>query len=151
MSSLTKAIIFALMVYIPAITFADSKQETCLAKTVYYECRGCDNTNEKLDIAKLVINRTNHKKFPKTICAVISQKDQFKWFKNSLPINDKLSWEESKHIARNIISNPKLSRLPNNVVFFKLKSSNVRLANNIKKVKFNDKREHSFFELIENS
>jgi spore germination cell wall hydrolase CwlJ-like protein len=151
MSSSTKAMIFALMVYIPAITFADSKQETCLAKTVYYECRGCKNENEKLDIAKLVINRTKHKKFPKTICSVISQKDQFKWFTNSLPINDKSSWENSKHIARAVMNNPKISRLSNNVLFFKLKSSNVRLANNIKRVKFNDKREHSFFELIENS
>lgn len=151
MSSLTKAIIFALMVYTPAITFADSKQETCLAKTVYYECRGCSNTKEKLDIAKLVVNRTKHKKFPNTICKVIAQKDQFKWYSMRLPIADKSSWEESKKIAKNIMSNPKLSKLPDNAVFFKLKSSNVRLANNIKQVKFKDKREHSFFELIENS
>lgn len=139
------------MVYTPAITFADSKQETCLAKTVYYECRGCNNINEKLDIAKLVINRTNHKKFPKTICKVIAQKDQFKWYSMNLPITDKSSWEESKKIAKSIISNPRLSKISDNTVFFKLKSSNVRLANNIKKVKFTDKREHSFFEIIENS
>lgn len=150
MSTLTKAMIFALMVFTPAITFAESKQEICLAKTVYYECRGCNNKNEKLDIAKLVINRTNHKKFPKSICSVIAQKDQFKWYTMSLPIKDKTSWDESKSIAKTVLENPNVSKLSNNVLFFKLKSSNVRLANNIKRVNFKDKRDHDFFELIEN-
>ena len=138
------------MVLLPAITFAESKQELCLAKTIYYECRGCNNKNEKLDIAKLVINRTKHKQFPKSICSVIAQKDQFKWYTMGLPIKDKSSWDESKLIAKKIIDNPNLSALSDNVVFFKLKSSTVRLANNIKLVKFKDKREHAFFELKEN-
>lgn len=145
MYSITRAIIFALMVIKPAITIADNLQETCLAKTVYYECRGCKNQIEKLDIAKLVINRTKNDNFSHTVCGVVNQKNQFKWASTKQKITDKKSWEESKRIAKKVLKNPNSSRLPDNVVFFKLKSSDVKLANNISRVKFKDKRDHDFY------
>jgi len=144
-----KNVIFFTIFLLPTITFAKAESsETCLAKTIYYECRGCSNQSEKEDIAKLVINRTKQgTKFPNTICGVIRQKGQFKWTAHQFPIKDKKSWEQSKAIAKTVLSNPRVSKLKENVVFFKQKTSRSRLAKNIKKVSFKDKRSHNFYEL----
>lgn len=139
MYSRTMAIIFAL---ISANSFANT-QETCLAQTIYHESRGTSDSEQR-DIAKLVINRTRSNKFPKTICGVVSQKNQFKWTKHKLKISDQSSWLQAKKIAREVMNNPNISNLPENVVFFKTKKSKTRLAKNLVKVSIG-KREHVFF------
>ena len=144
MYSKTRAIIFAITSLISANTFANNTQENCLAQTIYHESRG-SSINEQRDIAKLVINRTKHNAFPKTICSVITQKNQFKWVKHKLKINDKKSWEQAKTIARETIKNPNLSHLSKDVVFFKSNSSRTKLANHITKVKITEQRQHVFY------
>lgn len=145
MYSITKVIVFALFITLSANSFATTNNnEQCLAETIYHEARGT-SIEEQRDIAKIVINRTKHNKFPKTICSVIYHKNQFKWVKNKLKIKDKKSWEESKLIAKQIIKNPRLSTLPENAVFFKTKKSKNFLANNLIKVKVGIKHKHSFF------
>lgn len=138
-----KVVIFASFL-LSANAVASTNQETCLAKTIYHESRGT-SISEQRDIAKLVINRTKHDKFPHTICEVIYQKGQFKWVKDKLQVKDKVAWENSISVAKEIIQHPEISMLPNDVVFFKTKTSRNYLTDNLRLVRIKDKREHNFF------
>ena len=77
MYSITKkAIILAILIIIPKASFAESlideSEKTCLAKVIYHETRGEPLSGQK-GVAKVVLNRKQHEKFPKTICGVINQ------------------------------------------------------------------------------
>lgn len=68
----------------------DSKQMMCLVDNIYHEARGESYTG-KLAVAKVTLNRVNHKNYPKTICQVVYQPKQFSWtikYKKK-PINTK--------------------------------------------------------------
>lgn len=85
----------------------DLKEMRCLALNIYFEARS-SNLADKIATADVVINRVHDKRYPSTICAVVSQgikpgrKDcQFSWQcdgKSTVP-RDKTSWAEAKAIA----------------------------------------------------
>lgn len=50
----------------------------CMATNIYREARG-EPTEGQIAVAKVVINRTKTKGYPKTMCGVIYQKNQFSW------------------------------------------------------------------------
>lgn len=52
------------------------KEVKCLASVIWHESRG-EPISGQLAVAKVVLNRTKSEKFPKTICKVAFQKDQF--------------------------------------------------------------------------
>ena len=64
------------------ITAADvdhGKQDLlCMATNLYFEARG-ESQEAQASIAKVVINRTNHKSYPSNVCKVIFQYKQFSW------------------------------------------------------------------------
>ena len=56
-----------------------SKAEiACLAKNIYHEARG-EPRQGQLAVAYVTLNRTQHKLFSNTICAVVFEKGQFSW------------------------------------------------------------------------
>ena len=55
-----------------------AKQMTCLVDNIYHEARGESETGKQA-VAKVTINRLNHKLYPKTICQVVYQPKQFSW------------------------------------------------------------------------
>jgi len=139
-----KAIILAIILIIPTVSFAkDHKpisketENVCLAKALYYEARGEPELGKKA-VAKIVLNRKNHKKFPKTICKVINQVNyikgrklcQFSWVCDRQRIDTASnSWEQAKFLSSSILSNKiKLPNFAPNVLFFKSVHSRQRFG-----------------------
>ncbi len=54
------------------------KELECLATNVYREARG-EPMEGQIAVAKVTLNRVEDKRFPKTICGVVYQKNQFSW------------------------------------------------------------------------
>ena len=86
----------------------------------------------KKAVAKVVLNRKKHEKYPKTICGVVNQINydggkklcQFSWVCTRPKKYDTVSWKNSLDLSEDILNN-KVS-LPNfhsNVLFFKSTSS----------------------------
>ena len=141
-----KAIILALILIItPQVSFAKTtkhqpKQESeklCLAKAIYHEAKGEPIVGKK-GVAKVVLNRKDHKNFPKSICKVVNQVDyhegkklcQFSWVCGKPKIDIKSdSWEDAKVLSESILTN-KIS-LPDfgpDVLFFKSVHSRQRFG-----------------------
>jgi spore germination cell wall hydrolase CwlJ-like protein len=88
----------------------NAKEVNCLALNIYFEARG-SNLADKIAVADVVMNRTHDRRYPDTVCKVISQgvkkdrKDcQFSWKcdgKSKTP-RDLDSWDEAKTIAYNM-------------------------------------------------
>lgn len=74
----------------------------CLSSTIYYESVG-ESLAGQIAVAQTVIERKNHpSKYPKSICTVISQYQQYPWFNNTrLPIK---VFEETKQIAQDVLA-----------------------------------------------
>jgi spore germination cell wall hydrolase CwlJ-like protein len=87
-----------------------AKEINCLAKNIYFEARS-SNLADKAAVADVVMNRVQDRRYPSTICSVISQgikpnrKDcQFSWKcdgKSEIP-RESDSWDEAKTIAYNM-------------------------------------------------
>lgn len=86
------------------VSFDMAKQMECMAKNLYYEAAK-EPFEGKLAVAQVTMNRANHPNFPKTVCEVVYQKDQFSWVaeKHKSVIN-KYAWEECMIIARKALT-----------------------------------------------
>jgi spore germination cell wall hydrolase CwlJ-like protein len=69
----------------------------CLAKAVYHEARG-EPREGQLAIAKTVLNRVSDPKFPKSVCKVVYQPNQFTNIRR-LVIKDAKAWDNALAIA----------------------------------------------------
>ena len=49
----------------------------CMAQVIYFEARG-EETRGKIGVGYVVLNRMGHAEFPKTVCAVVYQKQRVK-------------------------------------------------------------------------
>ncbi len=83
---------------------------TCLARTIYWEARGEDDTAMQA-IANVVMNRLAHEGFPKTICAVVKQGKeegscQFSWWCDGRPdqAQEEAAYAVAKEIARKVLN-----------------------------------------------
>jgi spore germination cell wall hydrolase CwlJ-like protein len=56
----------------------DTVEKNCLAANIYYEARGEAAQGQKA-VAAVTLNRVKSKKYPKTICGVVTQRAQFSW------------------------------------------------------------------------
>ena len=82
----------------------------CLALTIYFEARG-EPDEGKLAVGHVVMNRTQHPRFPGGICQVVQQggeklrfRCQFTWWcdgRSDTP-EDVRAWERSKAMARRV-------------------------------------------------
>jgi len=79
------------------------EEEHCLAKNIFYEA-GNQEIKGKIAVAYVTLNRTKDKKFPKSICNVVYQRNQFSWTNyhkklEKITKKDK-RWKESFRIAK---------------------------------------------------
>ena len=112
-------IVFVFLVL--CINVVHASEVRCLASTVWHEARGEPHAG-KIAVAKVVLNRKNHKAYPKTVCGVVSQKGQFSWV-NGKKIPIKYTDEEYR-IAKEVHDNHQNYNhiLSNDVLFFQVKS-----------------------------
>jgi spore germination cell wall hydrolase CwlJ-like protein len=94
------------------------EQLHCLAQNIYFEARGESIIGQQA-VALVTINRTNHPKYPGTICDVVHQaklnrdgtpilnKCQFSWFCNGKgkSIRNEEKWEQAMETAAYIYDN----------------------------------------------
>jgi N-acetylmuramoyl-L-alanine amidase len=91
---------------------ADQAETECLALNIYYEARS-SNLADKAAVADVVINRTQDRRYPNTICGVVqdgykaNRRDcQFSWYcdgKSDIP-QDQDRWMEAQSIAFSMIA-----------------------------------------------
>jgi spore germination cell wall hydrolase CwlJ-like protein len=82
-------------------------EENCLARAIYFEARS-ESELGQMAVAKVVLNRTRMKGFPKTICGVVYQGSnrrnscQFSFACDGLPddVKQPAAWATSKRIAK---------------------------------------------------
>jgi spore germination cell wall hydrolase CwlJ-like protein len=82
-------------------------EENCLARAIYFEARG-ETEMGQLAVAKVVINRTKNKNYPKTICGVVYQGSQrrnscqfsFACDGHADEIRQPGSWSQAKRVAK---------------------------------------------------
>ena len=77
-----------------------SQSVKCLAEVIYRESRG-EPFRGKLAVGKVVMNRVNHPKYPKTVCKVIFQPQQFSWVSKFKHFK---APEEFRQIARQLLA-----------------------------------------------
>lgn len=75
----------------------------CLAQNIYHEARD-QSIDGMIAVAAVTINRVNSKRYPDTICEVVSQPFQFSWVRQGKVIKldnsiERKAWEVSKEIA----------------------------------------------------
>lgn len=101
---ITLVIISIAFILLPTKANADSSQISCLAKAMYFEARGGDS-KEMLNIGNAVINRTEHKAFPTTVCKVIADRKyacQFPWYCKGLSVRDQSTYNKIKELAESL-------------------------------------------------
>jgi spore germination cell wall hydrolase CwlJ-like protein len=81
----------------------------CLARNIYYESRGEPITGQEW-VAWVTINRSNHDRYPSSICSVVHQCNrnnvcQFSWVRSNRHARprEQDAWERSVEIAVNIL------------------------------------------------
>lgn len=143
MYSITKkAIILGIiLVILPTAVIAKNinkeSEKICLAKAIYHESKS-EPLHGKKSVAKVVLNRKHHDKFPKTICGVVNQVDvvhgrkyyQFSWVptQHKIKVNREL-WESSLDLSGDILSNKiSLPKYGSNVLYFKSVYSRIRFG-----------------------
>lgn len=81
--------------------FALSEQMQCLAGAVYFEARG-EPLAGQLAVAKVVMNRSDDRRFPDSYCDVVYQRAQFSFVKHGRMPRIRTSstaWDRAKAIA----------------------------------------------------
>lgn len=84
----------------------DRQQIRCMAENTYFEA-GHEPIKGRIAVNNVVLNRVNDKRFPKTPCAVISQKArgvcQFSWkCEGNKRIADQSAYRKAKEIAEDV-------------------------------------------------
>ena len=67
----------------------DPAEVTALAQTLYGECRGCSELQQRA-VCWCIFNRVDDPRFPDTVLGVITQKSQFFGYSASNPVCDSL-------------------------------------------------------------
>lgn len=106
-----KKVLCALLVllFIPAFGFAKSAEEEddarLIAKVLWTECRGVEDTAQQAAVVWCILNRVDHEDFPDTIEGVVKQKHQFA-YRSSAPVT-----EELLSLAQDVILRWELEKL----------------------------------------
>ncbi len=77
-----------------------SAEERCLAVAVYYESKG-ESLKGQMAVAHVILNRVESRRFPDTVCGVVTQRSQFSFVRGGrLPdARPGRSWETAKAVA----------------------------------------------------
>lgn len=92
-------IVLALLLFVQPVQALD-KQVNCLALTVYHESRG-EPVEGQLYVARTVLNRVKHSRYPDDICRVVYQKHQFSWTKHKHKQVDKQQLNKIAYMLAN--------------------------------------------------
>ena len=84
----------------------------CLAEAIFYEAQA-EKTKGKLFVGHTILNRVDHKEFPKTVCGVIAQKGQFQWFRNKALRGGRVFNQKSAQVEYFLAQNLYMSHLMN--------------------------------------
>ena len=92
---------------VPIVPAISSKDIKCLTDNIYHEARG-EPLAGQVAVAKVTINRTKHKSFPKNLCEVVYQPKQFSWTikKPKKPV-DIEAWNNAKYAAYTALASKK--------------------------------------------
>lgn len=107
-----------LAAYMPFDTVIEPDDGTVMAlsKTLYGECRGCDETQQKA-VAWCILNRVDSEQFPDTVIGVVSQPYQFAGYDAENPVLDNLR-EVAKSVLLDWQSGGKNRVLPSEYLYF---------------------------------
>lgn len=77
-----------------------SDEERCLAVAVYYESKG-ESLTGQMAVAHVVLNRVESRRFPNSVCGVVTQRSQFSFVRGGrLPAaRAGHQWETAKAVA----------------------------------------------------
>lgn len=116
------ALVFALffgavvgaLVFAMSIVFADRDDKAarlrefhmrsieCLARNVYYEARGEPKAGQYA-VAEVTMNRKASRRYPKTVCEVVYQKEAFSWTGlGPLEAPKGEAWQRAVHVAEDV-------------------------------------------------
>jgi N-acetylmuramoyl-L-alanine amidase len=72
----------------------------CLSTNVYHEARG-ESYEEQIAVSQVVLNRVADARWPDNTCDVVTQKNQFSWYWDTLPdtIHDLGAFKENAYAA----------------------------------------------------
>jgi len=103
-----------------AVAIQATKDLDCLAKNIYFEA-GSESINGKKAVADVVVNRTQHPNYPKTICGVVYQGAhtsrtgcQFSWACDGMHKvieTNSTAWKDSMQIASEVLYTNKTGTL----------------------------------------
>lgn len=76
-------------------------EERCMAVAVFYESKG-EPLNGQMAVAHVILNRVDSRRFPGTVCGVVTQRSQFSFVRGGrLPAaRPGPQWETAKAVAR---------------------------------------------------
>lgn len=76
----------------------------CLAQNVYYEARS-ESIEGQLAVADVTLNRVEDPRWPKSICGVVEQKNQFSWVGNVKEKPKGKAWRKAQEVALQALMN----------------------------------------------
>lgn len=138
-----KSIIIGIALSLALVSIADAKcdEQKALALNIYHEARG-EPLEGKLMVAEVVINRVESKRFPKSICGVIYDENQFEWVDKNPPITEKTEFDRIYNLSGDIISGD--VELPGSDALF-FKSSGVKSSFHSKRIFVKKVGKHEFY------
>lgn len=98
----------------------------CLAQAIYFESRGGLESDMK-DVGHVVLNRTNHSKFPSNVCSVVYQRTpkvcQFSWVCTPHRVKEFKEYDKSIRYAKELLAQEKVGNrkdTTNGALFFRV-------------------------------
>jgi len=81
----------------------------CLSLALYHEARG-EPLLGQLMVARVIMNRMESRRWPSSMCGVITQHRQFSFYrKNNTPKpRDEVAWAKAQKLATDIINDPNI-------------------------------------------
>lgn len=89
----------------------------CLARNIYFEAGG-ESRAGKIAVAEVTMNRVKSRIFPKTVCGVVHQKNQFSWVGVKSKVRNNHAWRESVSIAESVLISKKKYGIIGDAMFF---------------------------------
>lgn len=108
---------------VPIDTKHIKSEYECMAQALHYEARGESKAGIHA-VANVIVNRSNHRKFPNTICGTVKQKTketcQFSWYCDSerKRISTRRIDLKIQEIAYQAVINKKLKDITGGALFF---------------------------------
>ena len=97
----------------------NQREINCLADNIYMEA-ATESEDGQIAVAQVTINRTHRKWYPKTVCGVVYENDQFSWTKTTRkPKRDSYIYSQIKKLASLVFTNRKKSSIiGTNVLYY---------------------------------